>query len=471
MGTGRAFVVGSGPNGLAGAIVLARAGLDVTVFERSAHVGGATRSSEAMRDGLLHDHCSAVHPLAAGSPFFDDFGLESHGLKWRLPAVDCAHPLDDGSAGALYRSIDETAAQLGSDGRMWRRLLAAPSEAFDQLRNDLLRPLVAFPDHPVRLARFGAGALMPASVLARLFDSPRTKALWGGVAAHAYTRLDRPLTSSVGLGILAAGHRHGWPVAEGGSQRIADAMVAALAAEGGTVETGIDIRSFDQVHGADIVLWDTSPTAVLAIMADRLPSRVRRSYERFRYGPAAFKVDFAVEEGVPWRSEAARNAGTVHVGGTFDEIAQAEALVNAGRMPERPFVLVGQQYLADPGRSVGTLKPVWSYAHVPNGYGGDATEAVIAQIERFAPGFRERIIDFVVRRPGDLSAENANFVGGNILTGAKDPKQLVLGPRANIRPYDTGVDGHYLCSAATPPGPGAHGMCGYHAASRALSRL
>ncbi|WP_340379872.1 NAD(P)/FAD-dependent oxidoreductase [Streptomyces sp. SS7] len=466
-----AVVVGAGPNGLAAAVALARAGVEVTVLEAAAEIGGGTRSGEAILPGLLHDHCSAVHPMAVGSPFLRELGLERYGLKWALPEIDCVHPLDAGTAGVLHRSVTETATGLGADGRRWQRLFAGPSSSYDTLSNDILGPLLRIPRHPVRLARFGIPALAPASLLATAFETEEARALWGGVAAHAFRPLDRPLSASIGLGILTAGHRHGWAVAEGGSRRITDAMAALLLDVGGKIETDVRVRSVSDLPPTDVTVWDVTPTTLVDVLGDLLPSRVARAYRRFRHGPGAFKVDFAVEGGVPWTAEAARRAGTVHVGGTFAEIAATEREIHAGRMPERPFVLVGQQYLADPSRSVGDTHPVWTYAHVPNGYPGDATEAIIAQIERFAPGFRDRIIGTSVRTTPGFTAYNPNYVGGDIMTGAKDVLQLIAGPRLTLQPYDTGLPGHYLCSAATPPGPGAHGMCGAHAADRALRHL
>ncbi|MDX2683502.1 phytoene desaturase family protein [Streptomyces sp. NY05-11A] len=466
-----ATVVGAGPNGLAAAIALARAEVEVTVLEAADEIGGGTRSGEAILPGLLHDHCSAVHPMAVGSPFLQDLGLDRYGLKWRLPEIDCVHPLDGGTAGVLHRSVAETAAGLGADGRRWLRLFEGPSSSYDILSDDILGPLLRIPRHPVRLARFGIPALAPASLLAKLFTSAEARALFGGVAAHAFHPLHRPLSASIGLGILTAGHRHGWAVAEGGSRRITDAMAALLFDLGGKIETGVRVRSASDLPPTDVTVWDVAPTALADILGDLLPPRVARAYRGFRYGPGAFKVDFAVEGGVPWTSEAARRAGTVHVGGTFAEIAATEREIHAGRMPKRPFVLVGQQYLADPSRSVESVHPVWTYAHVPHGYSGDATEAINAQIERFAPGFRDRIIGTAVRTTPQFAAYNPNYVGGNIMTGAKNLPQLIAGPRSTLHPYDTGLPGHYLCSAATPPGPGAHGMCGAHAAARALRHL
>jgi phytoene dehydrogenase-like protein len=465
-----AIVVGSGPNGLAAALTLARVDVQVTVLEAADTIGGGTRSGEAILPGLLHDHCSAIHPMAVGSPFLRSLDLERYGLNWAWPELDCVHPLDDGRSGVLHRSVAETAAGLGVDGRAWRLLFERPSAAYDLLGEDIMRPLLRLPRHPIRLARFGIPALVPASLLAEIFATEPARALFGGVAAHAFHPLQRPLSASIGLGILTAGHRHGWAVAEGGSQRITDAMAALLLDLGGKIETGIRVRSLSQLPPTDLVLWDLAPTAVADILGDRLPSRITRAYRRFRYGPGAFKVDFAVEGGVPWTSEPARCAGTVHLGGTFAEIAATERQIHAGTMPDRPFVLVGQQYLADTQRSVGNVHPLWTYAHVPQGYIGDATEAITAQIERFAPGFRDRIIGTAVRTTPEFADYNANYVGGNIMTGAKDIPQLLFGPRITLQPYDIGVPGHYLCSAATPPGPGAHGMCGANAAARALRR-
>jgi phytoene dehydrogenase-like protein len=466
-----ATVVGAGPNGLAAAIALARADVQVTVLEAADEIGGGTRSGEAILPGLLHDHCSAIHPMAVGSPFLQGLGLDRHGLTWTLPEIDCVHPLDGGTAGVLHRSVTETAAGLGADGRRWLRLFAGPASSYDTLSDDILGPLLRIPRHPVRLARFGIRALAPASLLATVFATEEARALWGGVAAHAFHPLHRPLSASIGLGILAAGHRHGWAVAEGGSRRITDAMAAVLLDLGGKIETAVPVRSASDLPPTDVTLWDVTPTSLADILGDLLPPRVARAYRRFRYGPGAFKVDFAVDGGVPWTAEAARRAGTVHVGGMFAEIAATEREIHAGRMPDRPFVLVGQQYLADPSRSVGDVHPVWTYAHVPNGYSGDATEAITAQIERFAPGFRDRIIGTAARTTPGFAAYNPNYVGGNIMTGAKDIPQLISGPRLTLQPYDTGLPGHYLCSAATPPGPGAHGMCGAHAADRALRHL
>jgi phytoene dehydrogenase-like protein len=466
-----AIVVGSGPNGLAAAVALAREGVEVTVLEAADEIGGGARSSEAIVPGLLHDHCSAFHQMAVGSTFLQSLGLDRYGLSWAWPGIDCAHPLDDGDAGLLYRSVEATAAGLGDDNARWRRAFAGPSAKFDALAEDIMGPLLRVPKHPLTLARFGLPTLLPGSAFARLFATEKARALFGGIAAHAFRPLHYPMTSAIGLGIVTAGHRHGWPVAVGGSGAITAALAALLHDLGGKIETGVRVTSASQLPPADVTMFDLTPGAVAGILGDRLPSRIHRAYRRYRHGPGAFKVDFAVEGGVPWTNAGARRAGTVHLGGTYAEVAATEREIHAGRLPERPFVLVGQQYLADPDRSVGDVHPLWTYAHVPHGYTGDATEAIIGQIERFAPGFRDRIVGTAVRSTTELARYNPNYVGGDIVTGAKDVRQLVFGPRTTLSPYDVGVPGTYLCSAATPPGPGAHGMCGANAAKAALRGL
>ena len=466
-----AVVVGAGPNGLAAAITLAKAGVQVTVLEAADDIGGGTRTSEAIIPGLLHDHCSAIHPMAVGSQFLGGLGLDRYGLSWRLPEIDCVHPLDGGTAGVLYKSVEATIDGLGDDRSRWRRLFYWASAHFDALSEDIMRPLVGVPRHPLMMARFGAPTVLPAATLARSFRTAEARALFGGVAAHAFRPLHYPMTSAIGVGIITAGHRHGWAVAAGGSQSIANALAAVLTDLGGKIETGTLIEAASQLPEAHVTMFDLAPEAVAEILGDRLPSRMARAYRRFRRGPGAFKVDFAVEGGVPWTNSDACKAGTVHVIGTFDELAATERDIHGGRMPARPFVLVGQQYLADPQRSVGDVHPVWSYAHVPNGFTGDATEAIIAQIERFAPGFRDRIVGQAVRSTTQMAAYNPNYVGGDIMTGSKDIRQLIFGPRITLSPYVIGVPGMYICSAATPPGPGAHGMCGANAAALALAKL
>ena len=466
-----AIVVGSGPNGLACAVALAREGVEVTVLEAEDTIGGGARTEELTKPGLLHDVCSAVHPMAVGSPFLNSLGLERHGLEWRWPEVDLAHPLDDGSAGVMLQSVEATAEALGPDGRRWARLFGPPAATLESLNEDLFRPVLHVPRHPLRLVRFGLPAATPATLLARTWKGPQTRALFTGAAAHSYSRLDLPMSSAVGVALICAGHRFGWAVARRGSGSIVSALASVLDEHGGRVETGVRVRSLAELPPADAVVLDLAPAGVIDMAGDRLPARVARAYRRYRHGPGAFKVDLAVEGGIPWTNDACRRAGTVHAGGTSEEIVAAERMVNEGRMPERPFVLVAQQYLADPERSAGDVHPVWAYAHVPSGFDGDATEALLAQIERFAPGVRERIVEKAVRSTGEIAARNANYIGGDIITGANTPVQTLIRPRFALDPYSTGIPGVYMCSAATPPGAGAHGMNGFNAAQSALKFL
>lgn len=467
----RAWVVGAGPNGLAGAVELARAGLNVTVIEAHDEIGGGTRTSELTVPGVQHDHCSAFHPMATASPFMRSVNLDRHGLEWLWPELDLAHPLDDGTAAVMSRSIDATTARLGSDGKAWRRVFGRPAAEFDALLPDLMQPVFHVPRHPLKLTRFGIPAAAPATWVAKAFGTEHGKALFGGIAAHAISPLNRPFSSSVGMALTCSGHAFGWPVARGGSRSITDALASELKDLGGTIETGRRVGSLSEFAEGEIVLLDLSPARAADVAGPRLGARVARAYRRFRHGPGAFKVDFAVEGGVPWTAAECRKAGTVHVVGTFAETVRVEAEVNAGRMPERPYVLVGQQYLADPSRSSGDTHPVWAYAHVPHAWQGDATDAITSQIERFAPGFRERIVERVTTSTADFETYNSNFIGGDIIGGANSPVQLFARPRLGTNPYSTGIPGVYLCSASTPPGAGVHGMCGSNAAHAALREL
>lgn len=466
-----AVVVGSGPNGLSAAVAIAQGGFSVTVVEAADDIGGGTRSRELTVPGVLHDVCSAVHPFAAISPFFRSLDLQDHGLEWRRPEIDLAHPLEDGEVAVMVRSIDETAGQLGRDGYAWRRLVGSTRDALDDLVEDLLRPVQHIPRHPFKLARFGPKAVQPATLLARHFKTRRARALFGGTAAHTIYPLNRPATSAVGLMLAAACHKVGWPVAAGGSQSIAKALAGLLDELGGTVETGVRIDDLGQLPRCRVALLDVAPRDLVRIAGDRLPRIVRTQLSRWRRGPAVFKVDLAVEGGVPWRAEACRRAGTVHLGGTLEQLAAAENDVNRGAMPERPFILVAQQYLADPQRSNGNIHPIWAYAHVPNGYPGDATDTIIDEIERYAPGLRDRIVGQHSWNPAQFEAYNPNYAGGDVATGANDPWQLLVRPRLAIDPYWTGIPGVFICSAATPPGIGIHGMCGANAAQSALKVL
>ena len=467
-----AVVVGSGPNGLAAALVLADAGVQVTVVEAADTLGGGTRSAELTLPGLVHDVCSAIHPLAIATRFSQAFDLAEHGLSWVEPEVQYSHPLDGGRGAAALRSVDETAQDLGGrDGRTWARVFGALTDRFDTIADEFLQPVLHVPRHPLHLGRFGLYAGQPASLLARRWHDDAGRALFAGIAAHAFRPFGSLASSAIGVALGTAAHRYGWGAAVGGSGAIAQAMVAAGAARGVRYETGRTVTDLDELGAVDLVLLDTAPGAAADIVGDRLSRHVARAYRTYRHGPGAFKVDFAVEGGVPWSHEPSRRAGTVHVGGTFEEIAAAEASIVRGRMPARPFVLAAQQHVADPSRSVGDVHPFYTYAHVPAGYTGDATEAVVAQVERFAPGFRDRIRATAVCSTTEMSRKNANYVGGDIVSGSNDPLQLVFRPRVTTRPYETGVEGIYLCSAATPPGAGAHGMSGYWAARAALRGL
>jgi phytoene dehydrogenase-like protein len=466
-----ATIVGSGPNGLAAALTLADAGMQVTVLEAADTVGGGTRSSELTAPGLLHDECSAAHPLALNTPFSRQFDLLAHGLRWRWPDVQYATPLDGGRGAFAACSIETTAQNLAEDGDRWRATFQPLSEAFDDLSHEILQPMLHAPNRPRLLARFGLHAALPAALLGRRWRTPEAKALFAGVATHAIRPFHTAMSSAVGVTLAAAAHHHGWPVAEGGSVAITRSMISLLKERGARIHTGVRVESLDELARSEVVMLDLAPRAAVRLAATRMPPAIARALRDYRHGPAAFKVEFAIEGGVPWLYPAARQAGTVHVGGSFQEIAAAEREIHEGRMPQRPFVLVCQQYLADPTRSRGNLHPLYTYAHVPAGYPGDATSVIEAQLERFAPGFRDRIIARHVRSAADAERENANYVDGDIITGANDARQLLFRPRITRHPYATGIPGVYLCSAATPPGAGAHGMCGYNAARAALREL
>jgi phytoene dehydrogenase-like protein len=466
-----AMIVGSGPNGLAAALTLASEGVDVTVLEAGGRLGGGTRSSELTLPGLVHDECSAAHPLALDTPFSRRFDVAAHGLTWHWPEIQYAHPLDGGAGAAAYRSIERTAADLGLDGEAWRILFAPLAERFGDITADFMRPMLRVPDHPLLMARFGLYSGLPAALLKGRFITPEAQALWAGVAAHAFRPFSAPMSSAIGIALGTAAHAYGWPVAEGGSSAISGAMISLLEEHGAKFETGVYVESLDELETADVVMLDVAPAAAARIAGDRVPRRVARALTKYRHGPGTFKVDFAVQGGVPWTHEESRRAGTVHVCGGYHEVAHAEAMVARGAMPDKPFVLVCQQYLADPSRSQGDVHPLYAYAHVPAGYNGDVRAQIESQIERFAPGFRERVLARHVRSVAQMEAHNVNYVGGDVVTGSNDPRQLVFRPRVALDPYTTGIPGVYLCSAATPPGAGAHGMCGYNAAGSALRRL
>nr|MBA3242812.1 NAD(P)/FAD-dependent oxidoreductase [Acidobacteriota bacterium] len=460
-----AIVVGSGPNGLAAAITLAREGRSVLVIEANETLGGGARSSELTLPGFTHDVCSAVHPLAAGSPFFRTLPLERFGLEWIHPPAPLAHPFDDGTAVVLERSIESTCETLGEDKAAYRNLLSPLVRDWRKLETALLAP-PKLPRHPLALARFGWRALRPAKRLAEsVFKGVRARALFAGLAAHSMLPLENMATAAFGLVLGVTGHAVGWPAPRGGSQKITDALVAYFRSLGGEVVAGVRVESIDELPPSRVILCDLTPRGLLRVAGHRLPASYRRGLERYRYGPGAFKVDWALDGPVPWKSKECLRAGTVHLGGTLDEIAASERAAWEGEDAEKPFVLLAQPSLFDSARAPEGKHTVWAYCHVPNGSGIDMTERIEKQIERFAPGFRERVLARSVMPPSELERRNANLVGGDINGGAQDIRQLFLRP--TLRLYSTPEKNLYICSSSTPPGGGVHGMCGYHAARAA----
>ncbi len=454
-----AAVIGSGPNGLAAAILLARAGHPVIVYEGAPSIGGGVRSAELTLPGFVHDICSAIHPLAVSSPCFEQFPLAAHGLEWIHPDAPLAHPLDDGTAVVLERSIETTARSLGSDGPAWSRLFEPLASAWPRLRHDVLAP-PHLPRYPLLMARFGLRAILPARSLAEdLFHGAPARALFAGIAAHSVMPLESRPTAAFGLVLAIAAHAAGWPFARGGSQRIADALASCLRSLGGEIRTSSPVTALPD---APIVLCDITPRQFLSIAGDRLPDDYRRDLARYRYGSGVFKVDWALDAPIPWTARECARAATVHLGGTLEEIAEWEA-----HFTGRPFVLLAQHTLFDPSRAPAGKHTVWAYCHVPHASAADMTDAIESQIERFAPGFRARILARHVFTPAALERYNPNLVGGDISAGASDLRQLFLRPTRSL--YSTPLQGVYLCSASTPPGGGVHGMCGYYAA-RAATR-
>ena len=463
-----AVVVGSGPNGLAAAITIAQAGRSVLVREAAEEIGGGTRSAQLTLPGFVHDVCSAIHPLGAASPFFRTLPLADHGLEWIHAPAALAHPLDDGPAVLLERSVDATAAGLGEDADSYRRLVGPLARDWDRLADAILAPPARLPRHPRAGARFARHALRSAVAVGRGFRGERAKALFAGCAAHSMLPLERSPSAAFGLVLLALGHVAGWPIPRGGSQRIADALAAHLRALGGEVETGAPVESLGDLPPTRAVLCDVTPRQLLRLAGDRLPPRYTDVLARYRYGPGAFKVDWALDGPIPWRAATCEAAACVHVGGTLDEIAAAERAPGEGRVADRPFVLLAQQSLFDPARAPAGKHTAWAYCHVPNGSTVDVTDRIEAQVERFAPGFRERIAGRHVMAPADLEARNPNLVGGDINGGVQDLRQILGRPLVRPVPYATPVPGLFLCSASTPPGGGVHGMCGHLAARAAL---
>lgn len=461
-----AVVIGSGPNGLAGAIVLAQAGFDVEVREGAAQAGGGARSGPATLPGFLHDLGSAVYPLAIGSPFFSSLPLASHGLEWIVPPAHLAHPLDDGSAVMLESDLRETALQLGSDGSAYRKLFEPLVGHWPQLARQVLGPF-RMPQHPLLLGNFGLRAVQPCTLLANaLFKEARARALFAGICAHSTLKLEAPLSAAFGMILGAAGHAVGWPIPRGGAQKISDALIALLNTLGGRVVTSSAVRSLRDVRGFDLTLCDVTPRQFLALAEGELRRPFRELLERYEYGPGVCKIDWALREPIPWRARECSRAITVHLGGSLDEIAASERAANEALPPERPFVLLAQPTLFDSTRAPIGSHIAWSYCHVPNGWTGSALSQIEAQIERFAPGFRDCVLARTVHGTADMQCWNSNLIGGDINGGIPNIKQFFFRP--TWRGYSTPLKGVYLCSSSTPPGGGVHGMCGYWAAHRAL---
>jgi phytoene dehydrogenase-like protein len=466
-----AIVVGAGPNGLAAAITLARAGRSVLILEAAETVGGGVRSASLTLPGFVHDVCSSVYPLVAASPFFTALPLAKHGLELIDPPAPLAHPLDEGPPVLLERSMDATSAGLGGDASAYRSLMMPLVERHSKILDAVLGPL-RLPRHPIAQARFARLALRSASALAdRWFDAPRARALFAGLAAHALMPLERRPTAAFGLILGMLGHTVGWPLARGGAQHLADALAAIVRELGGEIRTRSPVTSLDELPPSRVVLLDVTPRQLVALAGSRLPAAYRRRLERYRYGPGIFKIDWALAEPIPWSAPECSRAGTIHVGGTFEEIAAAEAAVGEGRHADRPFVLVAQPSLFDRDRAPAGRHTAWAYCHVPNGSRVDMTDRIERQLERFAPGFCARILARHAMAPADLERHNANCVGGDINGGIQDLGQLFTRPVARVTPYSTPLPGLFLCSSSTPPGGGVHGMCGFWAAQAALRRL
>ena len=459
-----AVVVGSGPNGLAAGIRLAQAGCSVLVIEGGETIGGGARSAELTLPGFVHDTCSAIHPLGLGSPFFKSLPLAKHGLQWIQPEFPVAHPLDGGTAVVLHRELERASPQ-------WRQLFEPFVKNWELLADDFLRPLLGIPKHPFLMAEFGLSALRSAESFASGWLPDTDRALFAGLAAHSFLALERPPSAAIGivLGLLA--HGVGWPMPRGGSQQISNALAAHFKSLGGVIQTSTWIKNLDQLPPARAHLFDVTPRQLIEIAGSKMPASYKRKLSRYRYGPGVFKVDYALRAPIPWRARECGRAGTIHLGGTFEEIARAEREVWEGKMPERPFVLVAQPTLFDPNRAPAGKHIAWAYCHVPNGSIADASALIDAQIERFAPGFRDCILARATRNCAEMERSNPNYVGGDINGGAATLWQMIARPTLSFNPYATAVPGVFLCSSSTPPGGGVHGMCGFHAANAALRYL
>lgn len=466
-----AVVVGSGPNGLAAAIVFAQAGRSVLVLEAQPTIGGGARCAELTLPGYVHDVCSAVHPLARATQFFRSLPLERYGLRWIEPPVELAHPFDDRPPALLFRSLEDTGTTLGEDAAAYRALLRPFVEHWNELAHDALAPL-HLPRHPLLLGRFGLSALQPASMLVRRrFAGPAARALLAGMSAHCAVPLTRVATASFGLVLAAAGHRVGWSFAEGGSQSLVNALASYLRSLGGEIETDVTVRSLSDLPDASAVMLDVTARQAMAIAGEQQSERYRRVLRRYSYGPGVCKLDWALSAPVPWRNAECARAGTVHLGGTLEELCESEAAPWQAQHAERPFVLIAQPSLFDANRAPSGMHTLWGYCHVPNGSTVDMTERIERQIERFAPGFRDCVIARSVMPASTLAHHNANLVGGDISGGANTVRQLFFRPAARRVPYATSAKGVYLCSSSTPPGGGVHGLCGMFAAQAALASM
>jgi phytoene dehydrogenase-like protein len=462
-----AIVVGSGPNGLSAAITLQQAGLSVLLVEAKNIIGGGLRSAELTLPHFVHDVCSAIHPLAADSPFFKTLPLSQHGLEFIQPTIAAAHPFDDGRAAVLHKSMDQTAQTLGKDKVSYVHLINPIVKDWPQLAADVLGPL-HFPKHPIKMARFGFKALASASHLAERFQSKEARGFWAGMAAHSIQPLSNVATSAIALVLLAAGHYGGWPLAKGGSRAIANSMASYFISLGGTIETNFYVRSVSQLPSSHALLFDVTPKQLLQIAGIKFSSFYKWQLERYRYGMGVFKIDWALDGQIPFAASACRQAGTVHLGNTLEEIATSEQLTSTGKHPEKPFVLLAQQSLFDRSRAPEGKHTAWAYCHVPNGSAVDMTERIEKQVERFAPGFRDLILARHTMNTAQMQDYNPNYIGGDINGGIIDIRQLFTRPALRFSPYKTSAKGIYICSSSTPPGGGVHGMCGYHAATRAL---
>jgi len=465
-----AIIIGSGPNGLAAAIHLAKKGLSVLVLEAAKTPGGGMRTKELTLPGFRHDVCSAVHPMGVASPFMKSLNLEQNGLRWIQPELPLAHPLDRGRSVVLHQSLDETCAGLGRDGDRYRTFFEPLVRNADKLYSDLLKP-AGLPSHPFLMARFGIGAGLPAAVFARFFATEEARALFAGNAAHSVMAFEMLLTSAIGLVLQTCAHAVGWPIPEGGSQSIADAMVRILEAHGGKVECSHEVKSLANLPPAKAYLFDVSPRNLSKICGEALPASYRRKLEAYRHGPGVFKVDYALSEPIPWANEACRKAGTVHVGGTYAEIAASERAAWDGKPTDKPFVLVAQPTVQDPTRAPAGKHIAWAYCHVPNGSALDKSQIIQAQIERFARGFSDVILAKHTMNTTAMEAYNHNYIGGDVIGGVTDWRQLFTRPVGLLDPYATPNPKVYICSASTPPGGGVHGMCGYWAAEAVLQRM